>query len=45
MQPPGALASVLEALPVGGTRLLLDPDGSVGPIETVRGRGYRFTLE
>lgn len=28
--PPASLASVLGALPPGGTRLLLDPDGSIG---------------
>jgi two-component system, OmpR family, response regulator PhoP len=37
-------SNVLEVL-VGRLRRKLDPDGSVGPIETVRGRGYRFTLE
>jgi two-component system response regulator PhoP len=26
-------------------RLKLDPDESIKPIETLRGRGYRFTLE
>ena len=36
-------SNVLEVL-VGRLRRKLDPDGSVGPIETVRGRGYRFTL-
>ena len=25
-------------------RMKLDPDGSINPIETLRGRGYRFTL-
>ena len=37
-------SNVLEVL-VGRLRRKLDPDGSVGLIETVRGRGYRFTLE
>ena len=36
-------SNVLEVL-VGRLRRKLDPDGSVGPIETLRGRGYRFTL-
>ena len=36
-------SNVLEVL-VGRLRRKLDPDGSVGLIETVRGRGYRFTL-
>ncbi|HIO92378.1 MAG TPA: response regulator transcription factor [Leucothrix mucor] len=26
-------------------RMKLDPDGTLAPIETLRGRGYRFTLE
>ena len=25
-------------------RMKLDPDGTINPIETLRGRGYRFTL-
>ena len=25
-------------------RMKLDPDGTLKPIETLRGRGYRFTL-
>jgi len=25
-------------------RMKLDPDGTIIPIETLRGRGYRFTL-
>ena len=37
-------SNVLEVL-VGRLRRKLDPDGSLSPIETVRGRGYRFTLE
>lgn len=36
-------SNVLEVL-VGRLRRKLDPDGSLGPVETVRGRGYRFTL-
>jgi len=37
-------SNVLEVL-VGRLRRKLDPQGSLAPIETVRGRGYRFTLE
>ena len=37
-------SNVLEVL-VGRLRRKLDPDGSLGPIDTVRGRGYRFTLK
>ena len=29
---------------MGRLRRKLDPDGSLAPIETLRGRGYRFTL-
>jgi two-component system, OmpR family, response regulator PhoP len=36
-------SNVLEVL-VGRLRRKLDPDGTLAPIETVRGRGYRFTL-
>jgi two-component system, OmpR family, response regulator PhoP len=36
-------SNVLEVL-VGRLRRKLDPEGTLGPIETVRGRGYRFTL-
>jgi len=36
-------SNVLEVL-VGRLRRKLDPDGTLGPIETLRGRGYRFTL-
>ncbi|MBE7369628.1 response regulator transcription factor [Ramlibacter pallidus] len=36
-------SNVLEVL-MGRLRRKLDPDGKLGPIETVRGRGYRFTL-
>ncbi|MDP2369557.1 response regulator transcription factor [Rhodoferax sp.] len=37
-------SNVLEVL-VGRLRRKLDPDGALKAIETVRGRGYRFTLE
>ena len=37
-------SNVLEVF-VGRLRKKLDPDGSLAPIETVRGVGYRFTLE
>jgi len=37
-------SNVLEVL-VGRLRRKLDPDGALAPIETVRGRGYRLTLE
>ena len=36
-------SNVLEVL-VGRLRRKLDPDGNLVPIETLRGRGYRFTL-
>ena len=36
-------SNVLEVL-VGRLRRKLDPGGTLGPIETLRGRGYRFTL-
>jgi two-component system, OmpR family, response regulator PhoP len=36
-------SNVLEVL-VGRLRRKLDPDGQLAPIETLRGRGYRFTL-
>jgi len=36
-------SNVLEVL-VGRLRRKLDPDGCLTPIETLRGRGYRFTL-
>ena len=36
-------SNVMEVL-VGRLRRKLDPEGSLAPIETVRGRGYRFTL-
>ena len=37
-------SNVLEVL-IGRLRRKLDPDGTLSPIETLRGRGYRFTLE
>ena len=37
-------SNVLEVL-IGRLRRKLDPDGSVMPIETLRGRGYRFVLQ
>jgi two-component system response regulator PhoP len=30
---------------IGRLRRKLDPDGVLKPIETLRGRGYRFALE
>jgi len=36
-------SNVLEGL-IGRLRRKLDPDGALAPIETVRGRGYRFAL-
>jgi two-component system, OmpR family, response regulator PhoP len=37
-------SNVVEVL-MGRLRRKLDPDGDLSPVETVRGRGYRFTLE
>lgn len=37
-------SNVLEVL-IGRLRRKLDPDGTLAPIETLRGRGYRFTLQ
>ncbi|WP_293006767.1 response regulator transcription factor [Nitrosomonas sp.] len=37
-------SNVLEVM-VGRLRRKLDPNGTLNPIETMRGRGYRFTLE
>ncbi len=37
-------SNVIEVL-IGRLRRKLDPDGDLKPIETLRGRGYRFTLE
>ncbi len=36
-------SNVLEVF-IGRLRRKLDPDGSIKPIETVRGRGYRFAI-
>lgn len=36
-------SNVLEVM-VGRLRRKLDPDGTLAPIETLRGRGYRFSL-
>lgn len=36
-------SNVIEVL-IGRLRKKLDPDGSLGPIATLRNRGYRFTL-
>jgi two-component system response regulator PhoP len=36
-------SNVLEVL-IGRLRRKLDPDGTLAPIETLRGRGYRLTL-
>ena len=30
---------------IGRLRRKLDPDGLLAPIETLRGRGYRFVLQ
>ncbi|AGA32258.1 two component transcriptional regulator, winged helix family [Thioalkalivibrio nitratireducens DSM 14787] len=37
-------SNVIEVL-IGRLRRKLDPDGRLGVIETLRGRGYRFTLQ
>ena len=37
-------SNVLDVL-VGRLRRKLDPDGTLAPIETLRGRGYRLTLD
>ncbi|MCA1798930.1 MAG: response regulator transcription factor [Xanthomonadaceae bacterium] len=37
-------SNVIEVF-VGRLRKKLDPDGKLAPIETLRGRGYRFTIE
>ena len=37
-------SNVLDVM-VGRLRRKLDPNGTLNPIETMRGRGYRFTLE
>ena len=41
---PGPDSNVLEVL-VGRLRRKLDPSKSMQPIETLRGRGYRFNTE
>ena len=37
-------SNVIEVF-VGRLRKKLDPDNTINPIETLRGRGYRFALE
>jgi len=37
-------SNVIEVF-IGRLRKKLDPDGELKPIETLRGRGYRFTIE
>jgi two-component system response regulator PhoP len=37
-------SNVLEVL-MGRLRRKLDPDRTLNPVETLRGRGYRFTLD
>jgi two-component system response regulator PhoP len=37
-------SNVLEVL-IGRLRRKLDPGGSLAPIETLRGRGYRFVMQ
>ena len=37
-------SNVLEVF-IGRLRRKLDPDNRINPIETLRGRGYRFRLE
>ena len=37
-------SNVLEVL-IGRLRRKLDPQGTLAPIETLRGRGYRFVLQ
>ena len=37
-------SNVLEVL-IGRLRRKLDPEGTLQPVATLRGRGYRFTLE
>ena len=36
-------SNVIEVL-IGRLRRKLDPDGTLQPLETLRGRGYRFIL-
>jgi two-component system response regulator PhoP len=37
-------SNVIEVF-IGRLRKKLDPDNTINPIETLRGRGYRFALE
>jgi len=37
-------SNVIEVF-IGRLRKKIDPAGDIHPIETLRGRGYRFTLE
>ena len=37
-------SNVIEVF-IGRLRKKMDPEGSIGPIETLRGRGYRFALD
>ena len=37
-------SNVIEVF-IGRLRRKMDPDNSINPIETLRGRGYRFALE
>ena len=37
-------SNVIEVF-IGRLRKKMDPDNSIKPIETLRGRGYRFALE
>jgi two-component system response regulator PhoP len=37
-------SNVIEVF-IGRLRKKLDPENSINPIETLRGRGYRFALE
>jgi two-component system response regulator PhoP len=37
-------SNVIEVL-IGRLRRKLDPSGELQPLETLRGRGYRFTLD
>ena len=38
------ICNVIEVF-IGRLRKKMDPDNSINPIETLRGRGYRFALE
>jgi two-component system response regulator PhoP len=37
-------SNVIEVF-IGRLRKKMDPDSTIKPIETLRGRGYRFSLE